>query len=153
MNEIEKLYDQGKAKIIKRTGSIVTERTFTGIELVTTRDQANKIDNEKRGWSLEANRKEFEKLENEDMDYYNSLDKFRGKMFLNHKIGNRFKLKLERVKNSIVSGRTGEINHLINIESLSKAIKIIRKGGIKDLTWAYKRQLRQFSIEVIRQFS
>ena len=155
MNQIEKLHDKGNKKINKRAESIINERTYKGIELRVAKDQMNLIDTEKskRGWSLEGKRVGFEKLENEDMDYYNSLDRFRGKMFLNNKIASRFKLKIERVKNLIISGNTSEISQLINIESLSKALKIIRKGGMKELTWSYKRQLRQFSIEVIRQFS
>lgn len=155
MNVSGQPYDHGKTLLIKRTCSVFTGRINKRIDWVACQDKINldRIEKRKRGWSMESKKNKAEQIEFEDMDYYNTLDKFRGKMFVKEKIGNRVKVKMQRAKNYIISGKSGEIWQLIDIDSLSKALKLIKKGGIEEVTWAYKRQLRQFSIEVMRQFS
>ena len=155
MNASGQACDQGKTLLIKRTCSVFTGRTNKRMELIAGKDKINLNKNQKRKrvLSMESKKDRAERNEFEDMDYYHNLDKFRGKMFVNEKIGNRVKVRMQRVKNYIISGKSDEIFQLIDIESLSKALKIIKKGGIEEVTWAYKRQLRQFSIEVMRQFS
>jgi hypothetical protein len=55
-----------------------------------------------------------------------------------------FRINYDRV------GEEHEIWNTINLKTLHKARDSVRRSGLEDVSWTYKRQLRQFCIEMLR---
>jgi hypothetical protein len=47
-------------------------------------------------------------------------------------------------------GESNEIWEKINLKVLLQAKEIVKKSGVEDVSWTYKRQLRQFCVEVLK---
>jgi hypothetical protein len=99
-------------------------------------------------------KKDISKTENQSppLSHYNNLDKFRDKFFAVPKQIKRLKVRIPSHGTCTSRPKFDNLSDIINLETLSRALKILKKKGINDMTWAYKRQLRQFSVEILRSF-
>lgn len=83
--------------------------------------------------------------------HYNSLSTFKEKLLT--PISKPTPEKIQR-KTPIISPiryeRSSEIWHQLSLNAICKAREIVKHSGVTGVTWTYKRQLRQFCLEVLK---